>query len=341
MKVVLGTFSAVSLLGGGVEVQVRSLQRELKALGVDAELFDPWRRYSDTEVDLFHIFGANVGTYHLGRAISTLGKRLVVSPVFYSRRSPAGVARRLALARRLRRAGGVWTEHMFCKELCDMAQLVLPNTDAEMTMLNQAFGIDRARMLLLPNGTDEHFASATPDLFVREYGVRDFILYAGHIGWERKNVLRLIQALAGIDRPAVFIGRLIDTPYGRSCREAMGASDRIIHIPALTPSSELLASAYAACAVFCLPSYYETPGLAALEAAAAGARICITRYGGTTEYFGDMADYFEPSDVASIRNALRAALRRPASRRLSEHVLSNYLWRHAGQRLMSAYQTLK
>ena len=99
-----------------------------------------------------------------------------------------------------------------------------------------------------------------------------------------------------------------------------------------------LASAYAAAEVLVLPAYYETPGLAALEAAMAGAKICITRHGGTTEYFGDMADYLEPSDQASIRNALRSALNRSADNRLRDHVRSHYLWSHAGQRLLTAYE---
>jgi len=43
----------------------------------------------------------------------------------------------------------------------------------------------------------------------------------------------------------------------------------------------MLASAYAACDVFVLPSMFETPGIAALEAGLAGAKIVITKYGGT------------------------------------------------------------
>jgi glycosyltransferase involved in cell wall biosynthesis len=112
------------------------------------------------------------------------------------------------------------------------------------------------------------------------------------------------------------------------------------HIPALPSDSPLLASAYAACDVFVLPAYYETPGLAALEAGLAGAKICITRHGGTMEYFGDLADYLEPSDQASIRNALMAALARPKTPQLRETILSKYLWSHAGKRLAAAYGQL-
>ena len=49
-----------------------------------------------------------------------------------------------------------------------------------------------------------------------------------------------------------------------------------------------LASAYAAARVFALPSWFETPGLAALEAGLAGCAVAITPYGSTRDYFGDL-----------------------------------------------------
>ncbi|MFO7651410.1 MAG: glycosyltransferase [bacterium] len=325
------------MLGGGVEVQVRSLQRELVLLGIDAELFDPWKVYDRSTISLFHLFAANVGTYHLGRAMSNLGVKLAVSPVFFSRHNAAAVSRRLGMARRLRKVGGVWTEHMFCKELCDMAALILPNTQAELILMREAFAVPLEKLTVIPNGVDARFADATPDLFVKDVGPGGFVLYAGHIGWERKNVLPLIRTLAEMKQPAVFIGAVIDNRYGRQCRDLIAASPTMRHIPALPSDSPLLASAYAACDVFVLPAYYETPGLAALEAGLAGARICITRHGGTMEYFGDLADYLEPSDQASIRNALMAALARPKTPQLRETILSKYLWSHAGKRLAAAY----
>ena len=53
----------------------------------------------------------------------------------------------------------------------------------------------------------------------------------------------------------------------------------------LDHSSDMLRSAYAACDVFVLPGWFETPGLAALEAALAGAKVVATKGGSTKEYF--------------------------------------------------------
>jgi glycosyltransferase involved in cell wall biosynthesis len=89
-----------------------------------------------------------------------------------------------------------------------------------------------------------------------------------------------------------------------------------------------------------LPSFYETPGLAALEAGLAGAKVCITKYGGTTEYFGEHATYLEPRSEESIEQALRTSLAKKRDDSLRSRISSTYLWRHAGQRLVDAYNKL-
>ncbi|MEO0082724.1 MAG: glycosyltransferase family 4 protein [candidate division WOR-3 bacterium] len=340
MKVMFGTFSAATILGGGVRVQVNSLARELRKLDVEVELFDPWKDYQLKEYNLFHLFGAHVGTYHLGRAVKSLGMKLVLSPVFYSRRSARSVASFVAVSKRLRKRGGFWTEHMFCKELCDMADLVLPNTRAEADMMTGAFGVPAAKLGLLPNGVDERFYYASPDEFVSRYGLRDFILYTGHIGWGRKNVLALLNAVRGIDRPLVLIGGVIHNDYGRRCLELVRELPGAIHIPALPADSTILASAYAACDTVVLPSFYETPGLSALEAGLAGAKVCITKHGGTTEYFGEHATYLEPSSVESIRQALVESIAKPKTEALRELIRQRFLWGEAAKVLAAAYKRL-
>ena len=341
MKVLFGTFAAASILGGGVRVQIESLTKALMNLGVEVEPFNPWRGdYDLSRYDLFHLFGAHVGTYHFGRAMKTLGMRMVLTPVFYSRHPARRVAAMVAVARRLRKRGGFWTEHMFCKELCDMADLVLPNTSAEVDMIADAFGVNREKIGFLPNGVSERFHSATRNRFVEEYGLEGFLLYVGHIGWGRKNVLPLLEVAEQIGHPTVLIGTLIDNEYGRRCETIIRRAENITHIQALQPGSDLLASAYAACDSLVLPAFYETPGLAALEAGLAGAKVCITRHGGTSDYFGRFATYLDPSSKDSIREALVATLAKERDGTLREHIRLHYLWGEAGRRLLTAYEKL-
>ena len=71
----------------------------------------------------------------------------------------------------------------------------------------------------------------------------------------------------------------------------------------------MLASAYAAARVLALPSWFETPGLAALEAALAGCAVVVTPFGCTREYFGDRVEYARPDRPAEIGRAILRAWR--------------------------------
>ncbi len=339
MKVLFGSFSAITVLGGGVEVQMRSLARELGKLGIEVDFFDPWKRYDLKQYAFFHLFGSHVGTYHLGRSMHGLGMRLIVTPVFYSRHSPARVATAVGIAGKVRQRGGFWTEHMFCKELCEMAELVLPDTKDEMEMLARGFGVPANKMHELPNGVEERFANASPDLFVKEHGLEDFVLYVGHIGPARKNVFPMLRAVKAMGVPTVLIGPVSETGYANQCMKLVAESPNIKVIPGLAPESPLLESAYAACDTFILPSLYETPGLAALEAGLAGAKVAITRYGGTQEYFADLATYLEPSSEESIANAIKQTIARKKDSSLSDRIRNNYIWSRAGEILAGIYNS--
>jgi glycosyltransferase involved in cell wall biosynthesis len=332
MRVLIGSYPAVTILGGGIHTQATSLRRELVKLGHEVELFETWKNYDLKAWDWFYLVGAHVGTVHLARAVKNLGVKLAVSPVFFSRRKGTTLGWKTAWNELWAEVGGSAAEAGYTKEICGLADLVLPNTRAEAELVSQGFGVPADKVKLVPNGCDRRFLDARPDAFVRERGKRDFVLYVGHMGLGRKNLRVLIQAMQRIERPLVIIANVLDNDYARQCREAAKQVKDCLFISALPQDSEMLASAYAACDTFCLPSRFETPGLAALEAGLAGAKIVISRYGGTREYFGDMARYVEPGDRAGLREALQASLAAPKDSRLKEHIRRNYLWSHAAQR---------
>ena len=341
MNVVVAGYQAVSILHGGPSTQIRDTAKHLPECGVDVRFFDPWVPFRKGDADLVHIFAANIGTYHLAREIHALGVPLVVSPIVYSLHSSGYIRRAMRLGRLLQRAGkGIWFDYGLTAEVCGWASRVLPNTSAEGRLLSEGFGVDPGRISVVPNGVDERFYTADPTPFIERYGLRDFVLNVGHTGHRRKNVLSLIRALAGIDHPAVIIGRFIEGEYGDACRSEAGKHRHILLIDGLEHDSEMLASAYAACDTFVLPSLFETPGIAALEAALAGAKVVITPYGGTREYFGELAQYVEPSSVDSIRAGITEALGRKKGTDLREHVRRNYLWQTVSAKTAEAYRAV-
>ena len=336
-RVLLATYSASTILGGGVQVQVRALHKHLRRLGVESELFDPWHAYELKGYRVCHIFAAHVGTYHLAQSMANLGARLVVTPVFFSRRSRRQLAALAGFGALVRRFGGIWTQHTFCSELCRLAWRVLPNTRAESDLLADGLGVDRRKLGLLPNGVDECFADADASTFVRRYGARDFLLYVGHIGWGRKNLLPLLQVVRSMKVRLVLIGEVLDNTYARRCMSIVQDCPAMLHIPPQDHGSRMLASAYAACDTFVLPSFYETPGLAALEAGLAGAKLCITKYGGTVEYFGENAVYLDPVSRHSIRRSLERSLNAKKGTALRDRIGTNYLWGEVAKAAVREY----
>jgi glycosyltransferase involved in cell wall biosynthesis len=341
MKVLLAGYQALSILRGGPRTQILETFRHLGENGVQAALFDPWKPLSRRDADCVHLFGANIGTYHLARELHALGMPTVVSPILFSTHSSAFVRTMRVAAELLQhRRKGFWHDYAIAAEICGWASRVVPNTGVEGGLVERGLGIGRSKIAVVPNGVADRFEGATPDEFVRAYGVRDFILNVGHIGHRRKNVLALIRALAEIHRPAVIIGRFISGAYGDACRAEAARHKHILLIDGIDHESTMLASAYAACDTFVLPSTFETPGIAALEAGLAGAKVVVTPYGGTREYFEDMAGYVDPASVRSIREGILAMLARTKDGRLKEHIRRNYLWSNVSRMTAEVYRSV-
>ena len=339
MKVCIVAQQTVGMVGGGPLVQLRETAEGLSALGIEVEYFDQWKGIDREDIDLVHLFNASLSTYDTARRLVHFGIPYVVSPIFFSNRSPAAIRLARKGARLVGKGiGVVRTDYEYTAEICRGAELVLPNTTDEADLIAEGMEIAREKIRVVPNGVDTSFAEATPDLFVEKYGLRDFVLNVGHIGSGRKNVLRLMEAMRGVDRDLVVIGKVHQGGYAEACLEEAASNERIHVIEGLPNDSPLLASAYAACKVFALPSIFETPGIAALEAAVAGASIVITPVGGTRDYFRDDAHYVDPNSIEAIRAGIVAALAEPTPPGLAKRIAEEYAWSRIAEQTAEAYR---
>lgn len=339
MRVCFLAQQSVSIVSGGPLIQLRETARYLPEFGVEVEYFDQWSPFPRDRYDLVHIFGANFMSYDIALRFRQFGVPYIVSPIFFTAHSSAFVRR----TRHLADLGkgffkGIWTDYGFSAEVCRGAHGVLPNTTDEAELIENGFEIDSAKIAVVPNGVDPRFRDADPSLFESTYGVRDFVLNVGHVGSTRKNVLGLIKAMAGVERPLVIIGKIQHGTYADECLKEAKQNPRVTIIDGLPNDSPLLASAYAACDVFALPSLFETPGIAALEAAMAGAKIVITPHGGTRDYFGSDATYVEPGSVSDIARGITQALSASRPDGLAERIEQQFSWRSVAERTAEAYR---
>lgn len=342
MKICFATYEGVPLAKGGPYIKIMEMKNELEKLGHSVELFSMWDSVEKIKhFDIIHLVGSNFSIYGFARNLHFRGIKFIVEPVFYSNHGKfflktASVAG--AIGKKF--IPGLWIDYAFIKDICSWSELVVPNTSAEKEIISGSFNIPDYKFKIIPNGVSKRFIDPDPSLFINKYGIKDFILNVGHIGPARKNVLRLVKALQKIDHPAVIIGKMLNSGETSEIKSVLHSNKNLIFIDELPNDSPMLASAYAACDTFVLPSMFETPGIAALEAALAGAKIVITPYGGTKEYFKEMAEYVEPRSVDSIASVIQKALNSKKTDNLKKFIADNFLWEKIAQKSMQIYQQL-
>lgn len=322
LTVLFNTYPIAFDCPGGGEVQLLQYEKHLLEAGVRVLRYDPWNAHEQLdEADIVHYFSVMGSSWLFCRHVAEVRKKpLVISPI-------------------------VWIDKPEkynldeIRWLLSMANHLLPNSQAECDQLAALFNLDPALFTPIVNGVDNiFFDTASPAPFREHFGIHEpFVLCMGNIE-ERKNQLRLIEALAGTGIHLVLAGQEREAEYAEKCRATADATVHFIGI--LEHGGELQRSAYAAAEAFALPSTLETPGLAALEAAAAGCRLAVTREGCTREYFEDFAVYLDPYDSADIRRAVQTALDKPRRAELSAFIEKRYTWKRAAQQLTDVYRML-
>jgi len=341
----VGRFDAFAAPGGG-EVQLRSTVSALAELGYDARAWHPW----DDELgpgDVVHFFGSRPEFVTAAAAARRRGARVVVSTVAWfdwrnTVREPGPWHRRLTHAARYVVRAALPQLPSWRKRLYDGADLLLPNSQAEAEQLARLFRVSEAKIRVVPNGADRRFAAADPQPFRDFTGLDRFLLCVGRIE-PRKNQLALIRAAAGTGIPLVLIGDTVPghERYADRCRRLAGADADVRFVGRLASDDPLLASAYAACSTLALVSWYETPGLAALEAALTGTPLVLPAGGCCREYFGDRAEYVAPNDLAAIRRAVVRSFKRPRCPETAALVRESFTWSEVARATAEAYESLR
>jgi glycosyltransferase involved in cell wall biosynthesis len=325
---------------GGGENQLVQTGRHLEAHGVRVRLFSPWTDRLES-ARLLHLFGMSREGLELARLARSRGVPVAISPIcWYQPRAIRALEPGLA-----RKAMGLsgWGLRSIApgfpswrRDLLHLADVVLPNSSAEAEQLTGLFAVPCDRIRVVPNGVLPSFGTASPEAFRERWGPDPFVLTVGRIE-PRKNTMGLVRAVGGLGVPLIHIGDPVPghADYARECRRV--GEGFVTWLGKLDHDDPLLASIYAAARVFALPSWFETPGLAALEAALAGCAVLITPYGSTREYFGDLVSYAPPQRTETIRSAIWTCWDRGADSRLAPRVATHYLWPNVAQITAEVY----
>ena len=337
---------------GGDTAQMEHTAEALRALGVNVAVsVGPPSDYEVAQSDIVHVFNLQTPDFTLEqvRRAKLAGKKVAVSTIWWDfaadevlRTSPRWSALRSALGtdvvrpllhRRMQRV--LHESRAPHRAILREADLLLPNSESEADQLRELASF-KAKVHVVPNGVavggEEDDAAADRLLASLPLGGQGpinkspFILIAARVE-PVKNQLAYVRAVRGL--PVVCAGA-VTQPYGSECESAgallLGRQD-----PAV------VRALYRRAALHALPSLRETPGLASLEAAAAGCRVLSTEVGSALDYFGDMATYCDPHSARSMLRATERALARPVDARLADRVRTEFTWPRAAAETLQAY----
>jgi glycosyltransferase involved in cell wall biosynthesis len=217
--------------------------------------------------------------------------------------------------------------------------VVVARSDHERERLVRSLGIAPDKIARVLNGAPQPPTTDAIDVagVRRALGLpEEFVLHISAYTQERKNILRLVEALEPLDLPLVIAGTALPGSILERLEQRVAAGARVRLLGFVDEATK--AALYAACKVFCLPSIHEGTGLVAVEAASHGARIVITRNGGPPDYFGAHAEYVDPFDVGDIRRAIERAWRRPDDGgALRRHIVQHLTWDASAAELERVY----
>lgn len=340
--------------GGGDDVQMRAIAKFLTSNGVDVEVqslgrFDPrnWDWAIISNLGLAHRAGV------AAERCRTASVPFVLFPIFwdlrsivprseqrlYSRVLPLD-SRRLRMASQLKyllagRPEVSWrsslrSERQTMRKVLAQAQVICPNSYAESEHLAEYAGVGPdERWAVVRNGI---WSEAIPE--GAPWGDRAAeVLVLGNL-CPRKNSLRLVRAAKAFEVPLRLVGYRRGTTLDRyselvlsECGPLTTFVEQVSHAEALRLLSEARAHAQV--------SFLETPGLATLEAAAAGASVVASASPVVREYLPAGTRLVRPESLGDIGRQLRAALDEPPDADFAKWVREDLHWNRVLEPLLA------
>jgi glycosyltransferase involved in cell wall biosynthesis len=317
MQVVFNTWAGAFFQKGGGEVQLLKSQAALEHLGVRISLFDQWN--PNIPLDVLHQFAIQTGVEHVVKRYKDRGVATAVSPIMWFCPAPSS------------------DDFHRVKSVLEMSDVVFTNSNKETNQLSSHFGISQSKFIKTRNSISEAYQEkGDMDLFRRTFGIEgEFVLSVGNID-ERKGTHQLVEACKRIGKKLIVIGHIKEKHYFSTFKDSNPNCTFLGPIEDET----LLKSAYRSCRVFALPSYCETPGIAALEAAAQGAAVVLTNEGCGEEYLENYAYYVSPWSLDSIIEGVNAAYEGGPKEGCDSFVLKNYRWDITAKEILSGYRRI-
>lgn len=325
---------AVGNPGNGVRAQARYQAEALERLGHGVTRLDPWDTHELSRFDVIHFFLGGFANLWIEQVKRRLSKGILVFAPTIDTNEPNWRYRLAVHAGHLHEK--LYTIPGALRDQAMGSDLVVCRSEHERDRVVKGLGIEVGKTAIVLNGADV-VEAVDGNAVRRELGFPEgFVLHVSAYTQQRKNVVRLVEAVGALGYPLVIAGHAERGSVYDRLQQRVHSFGNIRLYNFLDKVA--LHRLYAGCRVFCLPSVFEGTGLAALEAASYGAKVVITQNGGARDYFAEHAEYVDPYDTSTIREALKRAWDKPESLLLRDHLRRNLTWDHSAQQLVVAYE---
>jgi glycosyltransferase involved in cell wall biosynthesis len=342
MRVLLVPFPHSWRVEGGHRTQQMQSARALRRAGAQVAIGEVGLARS-ARFDVVHVFGDPRPLLDLGRPPG----RVVVSPVHLPAAVELGPVRWRGgcrtwvmshLGHRLRtlRHPGAqrrrWAEVRARLEAMARADVIVANSRAEARLVEDDAVGPMPAIRVAYSGVDQSFFAGSAARGRSMLGGDPFVLCVGRVE-PIKNQLTLARAMRSVPRRLVLVGAVLpgNEGYLRACLATLPS---LVHVPHVDRS--LLPHLYAAADAHALPSWYETTGLATLEALAAGTPCVAGRGPCVEDYFDGRVRLHRPGDERGLRASILGALGEARGR--GRELAARFNWERTAEELLDAYQ---
>jgi len=354
MKVLFQCRSNLFTLSGGDKIQILETKEALEKKNIEIAI-STTNQPDLTGIDIFHLFNPSLGSLKPLRECRKKNIPIAISTIHWDMKEYYESILKINheyfrlkpkqyLQNYLRNQFfGLFYNYFWypknmrdIKKILELGDVLLPNSQAETDLIDKQFHLG-SRCQAIINGIqmDDPIDKKS---FYNKYKIKDFILCTGRLEY-RKNQFLLIKSLLDNNIPLVFIGNSnFNSGYTNLCKKLADKRKNVYFIDHLKQKE--LFSAYANAKVHALVSWYETPGLANLEAGYFGCNLAISDKGSTKEYFKNYAEYCDPDNLESIKKAVINAYNKPKNAELTKHIQNNYTWKKTAEQTLSAYYLL-
>lgn len=331
---ILSPYCYYTNIFSGVVVQAKCWAEALSDLGHEVEFIRADKSIDWKSFDLVHLFQHGSWCESLLDELALQKIRTTFSPIIDPPRPYGRLATlisrvpfeklRLQQNQRLLRKYG---------RACD---LFLSRSNLERLSL-EAVGVPTEKIVNVPISLSKDWKITIPMLSSQRR--RPAVLHVSHLAQPRKNVRLLVEVAIERDIELRLAGSVSDPDFADWLKRTEAEHSNITYLGRI--SDERLMEEMLSCSVFCLPSLFEGVGLVALDAGYCGANLAVTSDGGTRDYLGSHAVFFDPTDRKALGDAIVTSLALPLPNlNVHRHVADEFSKYASGRKLEAAYVDL-